>query len=605
MADIAKAYVQIIPSARGMTDGLTKELSGVGGISGKSASMGFYAAFKKFLPIAAMGKLVKETLNIGASYEQSFGGIQEMYGENVNLMIRNAEKAWKSAYMSQDDYYRRTTGISAVIKRQATDMVDVAQYADKVMHQIADNAAHYGTDQEQLSNTYDALARGHYRMLTNLRLGYHGTQQSMQELLKDAQQMKAEMGEEVEYDIDNFLDVIDAIGVIQDSLKITGRAALEAETTFSGAFGAMKASAENFMTALFLNENIDARLADMLEGVGFFGQHLWKRMLDIVDGAAKALPSIIPNMIGGISDFLSSEDGLERFRETIVTVVNSAVETVPETTKSVFTELPKFLTSWVGENVNLQSDLAQVGLDLIGGIFNVDESGISIKAESVAARLITALGRGLYNQYDLVKVKGQNVLTAFRLGLISKAKDLFGDGEKSIKHWWDGIYSQEQNLRRAGSGLVDSLKQGFKEGDWSGLTKWYDSHIEKMQGRKVVFTVHGRYLGIAGLPVKSALGASLGGVIGPAFLEEQTHSADGFKKGLAYVPYDDFPAILHKGERVLTAQEATEYNRSEMNSEAVVNLLEGILAAVSSRGETEVAINLDRREIGRMKLAVI
>ena len=40
--------------------------------------------------------------------------------------------------------------------------------------------------------------------------------------------------------------------------------------------------------------------------------------------------------------------------------------------------------------------------------------------------------------------------------------------------------------------------------------------------------------------------------------------------GMEYVPYDDMPALLHKGERVLTADEAKQYNSNE-NSTVVNN----------------------------------
>lgn len=44
-----------------------------------------------------------------------------------------------------------------------------------------------------------------------------------------------------------------------------------------------------------------------------------------------------------------------------------------------------------------------------------------------------------------------------------------------------------------------------------------------------------------------------------------------FRTGLDSVPYDDYPALLHKGERILTAEEAEAYN--EMSSYAVSNLI--------------------------------
>lgn len=40
----------------------------------------------------------------------------------------------------------------------------------------------------------------------------------------------------------------------------------------------------------------------------------------------------------------------------------------------------------------------------------------------------------------------------------------------------------------------------------------------------------------------------------------------GYANGLNYVPYDGFPAILHKGERVLTKSEAADYNKGNSGS---------------------------------------
>ena len=49
--------------------------------------------------------------------------------------------------------------------------------------------------------------------------------------------------------------------------------------------------------------------------------------------------------------------------------------------------------------------------------------------------------------------------------------------------------------------------------------------------------------------------------------------------GLEYVPYDDMPAMLHKGERVLDADEAREYREKEISpqQESVVNYYNNII----------------------------
>ena len=69
----------------------------------------------------------------------------------------------------------------------------------------------------------------------------------MERLLKDAEKLSG-----VKYDISNLGDVYDAIHVIQGDLGLTGVAAAEAATTFSGSFGAMKAAAQNLMGDLML-----------------------------------------------------------------------------------------------------------------------------------------------------------------------------------------------------------------------------------------------------------------------------------------------------------------------------------------------------------------
>ena len=60
-------------------------------------------------------------------------------------------------------------------------------------------------------------------------------------------------------------------------------------------------------------------------------------------------------------------------------------------------------------------------------------------------------------------------------------------------------------------------------------------------------------------------------------------SSRGFAKGLPTVPYDNFPALLHRGERILTASQARDYggsvDLSGLKSEIISAVREGIANA--------------------------
>lgn len=60
--------------------------------------------------------------------------------------------------------------------------------------------------------------------------------------------------------------------------------------------------------------------------------------------------------------------------------------------------------------------------------------------------------------------------------------------------------------------------------------------------------------------IKAAVEA-LGGPANDTYFDIDPASVGGFAYGLDRVPYDDYPALLHQGERVLTAQEAREADR--------------------------------------------
>lgn len=118
---------------------------------------------------------------------------------------------------------------------------------------------------------------------------YGGTKSEMERLLSDATKLSG-----VEYNMDNLGDVYEAIHVIQEDLGLTGVAAQEAATTFSGSFGAMKASAANFLADLTTGGDVEASMTQMLTSVGTF---IFGNLVPMVWSLVQALPAALSTAI--------------------------------------------------------------------------------------------------------------------------------------------------------------------------------------------------------------------------------------------------------------------------------------------------------------------
>ena len=250
--ELAKAYVQIVPSLKGIEGTLSKEMGGQGASAGEAFGSKMSGTIKRIVAAAGIGKALASSISEGAALQQSIGGIETLFKESAEKVKQNAQMAYKTAGMSANEYMEQTTSFAAsLLQSLGNDTAKAADMADMAMTDMSDNANKMGTDMEMIQNAYQGFAKQNYTMLDNLKLGYGGTKEEMQRLLKDAQKITG-----VKYDIKNLSDVYSAIHVIQGELDITGTTAKEASSTISGSFAAVKASLKNVVGQLTLGEDI-------------------------------------------------------------------------------------------------------------------------------------------------------------------------------------------------------------------------------------------------------------------------------------------------------------------------------------------------------------
>lgn len=298
--ELGKAYVQIIPSAKGISGKIKEALGDAPAQAGESAgqSMGssLVGKLKAVIAAAGIGAAFSKALTEGAALEQSIGGVETLFKNSADTIKQYAADAYKTAGVSANDYMEQVTSFSAtLLQGLGGDTASAAKYANQAIVQMSDNANKMGTDIGSIQWAYQGFAKDNYTMLDNLKLGYGGTQAEMARLINDS----GVLGDAIEVTAETVKDVpfssiIDAIQVIQDNLGITGTTAKEAATTMSGSMASVKAAFSNVLAGLTLGQDIQPALNGLADTVTTF---LFGNLLPAVGNILKGLPSAIGTFI--------------------------------------------------------------------------------------------------------------------------------------------------------------------------------------------------------------------------------------------------------------------------------------------------------------------
>lgn len=353
--ELGKAYVQIIPSAQGigakLREALGDEPAKAGEAAGQSLGGRMMGAVKKAIAAAGIGAAFSRALGEGAALEQSIGGVETLFKDHADVVIKNAERAYKTAGISSNQYMEQATSFAAtLLQGLGGDTEAAAQYTDQALRQMSDNSNKFGTDMASIQMAYQGFAKDNYAMLDNLKLGYGGTQAEMARLINesgvlgDAVEVTAETVKDVPFD-----KIIEAIGVVQDELGITGTTADEAATTLSGSLGAMKAAFANVLGGLTLGQDITPALEGLAETVTAF---LFDNLLPAVGHILSGLPAAIgtflreaaprireeisgaleeafPSLSGHVDELLAGLSGLATGIATLSTINSVATKIAP------------------------------------------------------------------------------------------------------------------------------------------------------------------------------------------------------------------------------------------------------------------------------------
>ena len=398
---------------------------------------------------AAAVSLGKEVIAAYADYEQLVGGVDTLFKESSQELQTYAANAYKTAGMSANDYMETVTSFSAsLISSLGGDTEAAVKYADMAITDMSDNANKMGTDMELIQNAYQGFAKQNYTMLDNLKLGYGGTKTEMERLLADAQAISG-----IEYNIDSYADVVEAIHVIQDSMGIAGATAAEAENTISGSINSLQAALQNMLVG-FGDANADMNMLcqNMVDAM----KNVIKNVTPVIENMVKVLPTVTDALLTAFADLLPSllDTVTQLFTQILNTILTLLPQLIPAAVSAIMTIVQALI-----DNLPLLVDAAvQLVVSLVEGIGSALPQLIP-----AAVQAIVTIVQGLIENLPMILDAALQLIMGLAEGLLTAIPILIEALPSIILAIVDFIIGAIPQIIEAGIQLLTSLVSALPE----------------------------------------------------------------------------------------------------------------------------------------------
>jgi hypothetical protein len=412
MPDIGKAYVQIVPSAEGISGSISNLLGGEADAAGRSAGSKITGSIKKMIAGAGIGVAFKKALDFGADLQQNLGGTEAVFGKYAETLQSTAQKAYTNMGLSASEYMATANKMGSLFQGSGVSQVKSLEMTSEAMQRAADVASVMGIDMSVAMESIAGAAKSNFTMMDNLGVAMNATTLKAYALEKgiNFDWNTASNAEKAELAMKMFMD---------RTSQYAGNFARESQETLSGSFGAMKAAAQDLLANLTL------------------GGDVGPAMQNLVTTAVGALSNLIP----AVGNILKGLPGA--IRVGLTTLGPVLLDGFTKATDSIRQNLPTMLKGALQGLMNLSSmlkdnagDFIDAGLEMVSSIADGIISSIPMVIETVPV-LINNFAEFIKANAPKILSTGLSIIKAVAKGLIQAIPVLIKNIPKILKAMWN------------------------------------------------------------------------------------------------------------------------------------------------------------------------
>ena len=386
MTEIAKAYVQIVPSMQGFGDQVKSTITGAtekaGDSSGKSfgdkfksaAGVGIKAVGAGITAAAAAGvALAKQSIDAYKDYEQLSGGAEKIFSNmDTSKILGDAQNAWRDMNLSANEYLSMMNSVGATFKQTMGDQKGY-ETAKTGMQAIADYASGTGRSVSELNDKYAMITRStsSYQSIADQFSGILPATSA--DFLKQAQAAGFLSGKYTELTKVPVAEYQEAVTKMLEKgvadMGLAGNTANETANTISGSLAGMKASWSNLLVGIADdNSNMQQLVSDFVENVVNTIQLLIPRIEVILSNIGPMVQQIGSTLIPVIVNAIVSNlpQLVQAGVQLIVTLAGALIQALPQLIAAV-PEIFRALVSGFQAN---WPQIQQAGRDIVDQLGN-------------------------------------------------------------------------------------------------------------------------------------------------------------------------------------------------------------------------------------------
>lgn len=567
----------------------------------------------------------KASLDSYADYEQLVGGVETLYKDSAATIEKYAQTAYKNVGLSANDYMDTATSFSAsLVSSLSGDTEKAAEMSNTAISDMADNWNKMGSSVQSVQDAYRGFSKQNFTMLDNLKIGYGGTKTEMERLLADADTLNAKQGVYTKYSIDSFSDIVQAIHVVQTEMGITGTTAKEAATTIQGSTASMKSAWANLLTGIADPEqNFQSLMDEFVDSVITAGNNIIPRIKEIVptliDGLSELVTQLAPYVSGVIMELEPTiEEGLQAlfgglssvaselqpivadvfsfFGDAIISGLTSAIESsdfsflldIFNNVKTAIENIANIIDSFKN-NANAAWDTISAKIqEVVAFVQPYVETAMQVIGQVVTqvitdlTPVIQSIGEAFSAAWSLVQTVWAWA-SAFFQAIFQSIVVIFTPFAPIISGFFQGAWIIIQSIWNVAVSFfqtvfdlitgvfstIDSVLSGDFQSAWESIQGIFEGVFGFFStvGQNVVEGIKGGIAAVWGGLVSFVQGLWDGiksiFVINASDVKNNTGSDGSHAGGMDYVPYNNYVANLHRGEMVLTADEADAYRRGK------------------------------------------